>query len=516
MVRHILKIFFLTAVSWHTTSTLVMADFSKISPSRCESLKNANFTAIPDASTEVTSVSFVERKKDIPAFCQVEGYITNTIGIELRLPATNWNGKFIAVGCGANCGLLGGFNVRGCNDPLVRGYACIISDMGHKGRSLKGTLPAYRDALWAYNNLPAEVDFAYRATHVTALTGKAITEYAYQRIPNQSYFMGCSQGGRQALVEAQRFPRDFDGIVAGAPPYKIASRHWVYKLWRGEKLLNNKGELNLSLTDLSLVHRAVLAACDNDDNIRDGIISNPSVCHFNPEILLCETGKQHSCLSADQVDLVKKIYAGLVTSKGEKIVDGELPGTELNWGKYWGRQDIIEIFRYMAFSPDPGPGWQASDFNFDEDFKRMELMNSLYDSSNPDLRKFQLSGGKLLLYHGWADAVHPLQSVDYYENVEKIMGGRQQTQDFFRLFMVPGMNHCFGGKGASQIDYLTYLEDWVEKGRAPDRVVGHHEKISTQLDDKSFTRPIYPYPVRAVYKGAGDPNDASNFRPVSH
>ena len=408
--------------------------------------------------------------------------------------------------------------------------------MGHEGR--------IGDGLWAYSNLQAEIDWGYRATHVTALAGKVITERFYKKAPDKSYFMGCSTGGRQGMVEAQRFPWDFDGIIAGAPASDQSGIIMV-RLWAALAMRASDGASILSHADLQLVHNAVVAACDMNDGVRDGLIGDPRTCNFDPEELVCKGNSNTRRLSRQQANAVKKIYGGPMTSKGEKIyADGALmPGSELAFGEYYQSGHFssfdVDFLRYMAFIPDPGPNWQPSDLNFDRDYMRFGMMESLYAANNPDLRAFKGNGGKLIVYHGWADAgaggIPPLKTVDYYETAEKTMGGHAATRDFFRLFMIPGMGHCGGGEGADHIDFVSYLENWVENGQAPDVIVGAHidtDQFLSTHDSKSpnfsreyelflndprsvkFTRPVYPYPIQAKYKSMGDPNRAESFEPV--
>ena len=505
-------------------------------PEQCTALTQIDFSRIEDAPTQITAARLVETKGD-PVYCQVQGYVSPQVGFEIRLPVDNWNGKFMETGCAAACGTVM-INWL-CPSLLRKGYACIASDMGHEAQIENG--------LWAYNNLDAQTDWGYRAAHVTALAGKAITERFYKKSPDKSYFMGCSTGGREGLIEAQRFPWDFDGIIAGAPASGQAAIIMT-RLWAALAMRASDGTPILSHADLALVHNAVVAACDMNDGVRDGLIGDPRTCNFDPQNLVCQGNSNTQCLSRQQAQALKKIYGGPMTSRGQKIyADGGLMlGSELAFSEYYqsGRFSSFDVdfLRYMAFMPAPGPNWQISDLNFDRDYKRFGMMESLYAASNPDLRAFEANGGKLILYQGWADAgaggVPPLKAVNYYETAEKTMGGPIATGDFFRLFMIPGMGHCGGGEGPDHIDYVSYLENWVEHGQAPDVMVGAHidtarlARFLDTHDSKSpnfsreyelflndplsakFTRPIYPYPLEARYKGTGDPNRADSFEAV--
>ncbi|MDX2221363.1 MAG: tannase/feruloyl esterase family alpha/beta hydrolase, partial [Rhodospirillaceae bacterium] len=411
---------------------------------RCSALPATDFARIPDAASHVTAAKLVAASGDLPAYCQVEGYVAPNVGFELRLPADGWNGKFFKHGCGGFCG---GLYVTACDNPLKKGYACIVSDMGHKSTGL--------DAKWAYNNIQAEIDFGYRATHVSAVAGKAITEHFYAKAPSRAYYMGCSTGGRQGLVEAQRFPYDFDGIVAGAPVIDETGAG-LQLMWTVVVNRDKAGKQILGVDKLKMINDAVIAKCDLQDNVKDGIIGDPRACGWDPAELKCSGRDRPDCLTEAQVEVVRKINSGPKNSKGELLyTGGALPGSELNWidnyvskdggnATYW--NFIGDLWRYLGFHPDPGPNWQPTDFDFDRDYKRRGMMEGIYSGSNPDLRKFKAAGGKIISYQGWADqSVVPLNVIDYYELVERTMGGRAQTQDFFRLFMVPGMNHCRGG-----------------------------------------------------------------------
>jgi hypothetical protein len=492
----------------------------------CKSLVTRDFTTIQDAPTQITAADLVGASAGQPAMCLVKGYIATHVGIELRLPIENWNGKFLEVGCGGHCGMYFSFL---CNGPLRKGYACIASDMGHINSSSSDNFLPTLEGVWAYNDVQAQVDWGYRAAHVTALAGKAITQAYYQQSPARAYFFGCSTGGREGLVESQRFPWDFDGIAAGAAV--VNSSGWTMDVvWALAALTGKDGNPILSFADAQLVHAAAVSECDMDDGVKDGIISNPMACKFDPAVLQCKAGSTTSCLSADQVEAVRKVYAGPPASiiEVQTTTMGALRGSELNWvpggisGSFWsGSRYMKDLFAYSGFWPAPGPSWKLSNFDFDRDYKRLGMYAALANANNPDLRKFAAVGGKLIAYFGMYDESPP-ELPDYYETVERTMGGRAATQNFFRLFMIPGMNHCFAGEGAFSIDYLGYLEAWVEKGQAPDKMIGKHADglkwgNDYPWDDKipvAFTRPFYPYPTRAKYKGHGDPNNAVNFGPA--
>lgn len=487
----------------------------------CSALPAADFSAVADAPTQVTSATWAVAAPGIPAHCAVMGYVNPNVGIELHLPA-QWNGKFAKIGCGGFCGNT--FGARACAGLLSRGYACVMSDMGHRSTALDGK--------WAYNNLQAKFDFGIRAAHVSTLAGKAITAAFYGSGPRRAYYMGCSTGGRQGMMEAQRFPNDFDGIVAGAPVINELG-DGLTLMWNSVATLAKDGSQLFGPQDIRTLHEAVVAACDMNDGVKDGLIGDARSCRFDPGVLQCKPGATGGqCLSVAQVAAVRKIYGGPVDSKGQTLFPAAaLPGSEPNWiNTYIGANGkpstyytfVGDLFRYMAFYPDAGPAWQPTDMDWDVDPWRLDLGESLFNAQNPDLRRFKARGGKLLVYHGWSDqSVLTQPVIDYYETATRTMGGPQATRDFFRLFMIPGMNHCTGGDGAYQVDYLAYLDKWVEQGEAPDVLMGQHPAADAPAlppfgadplpaDKVAFSRPHFAYPALARY-AKGDPNKAASF-----
>lgn len=515
----------------------------KLTPAHCNALKQVDLSVIQDAPTQVTELKVIGGTSDNGAYCRISGYVWPQIGFELHVPLNDWNGRLLFLGCGGNCGETAWIFL--C--PAGKNYACITSDMGHRSTALQG--------LWAYNNLQARYDFTSRAVHVVTLAGKAIVENLYGMAPIKSLFQGCSNGGHEGLIEAQSFPWDFDGIIAGAPAVRY-SNVFVGFVWAVRALSDSKGDSLLLPGELHLIHRAALAKCDRDDGVADGVIGNPLACKFDPAELACRAGQTSDCLTAAQVDAVRKVYSGPVSSSGSKIFYGVLPGSELNWvdgpdrdpyirtvasaprdGYELMSDDATEMFRYMASVPGAGPGWKLGDFDIDRDYKRIGIADSPYGGENPDLRRFKNAGGRLLMYQGLTDIeVTPADAVDYYQTVERVIGDRTSTQDFFRLFLIPGMDHCTGGAGAFAVDYLSHLEKWVETGHGPDELIGAHVddvyltglhgpdnlwgsalSLALPLDESipvTFTRPIYPYPLTAKYVGKGDPTSAASFRAI--
>jgi hypothetical protein len=482
------------------------ADFAR----RCEAFAGQEFPAIPDAPTRIDSAVSVAASGDLPAYCALQATIKPNVGIELRLPTDRWNRKFFQYGRGGYCRAI---SMEYCDEPLRKGYACVITDHGHKSNEIDDT--------WMYDNLQARVDCGFRATHVATVAGKALTEKFYAKPPAHAYYMGCSTGGRLGLIEAQRFPWDFDGIVVGAPPAN-KSATGLGLLWAVAATLDAAGTPLLSAADIERVAQAALARCDRDDGVADGVIGNPRGCHFDPGELQCREpavsgGGAARCLRADQVAALRKIYQGPVTSGGLRLNRGApLPGSELNWvGSFVARdgnvsavhESMTAMFRYMN-DPKLGPDWDIRQFNWDQDYKRIALAEAVNNAANPDLRAFKAAGGKLMIFHGLADELITTESViDYFETVSRTMGGARTTDEFLRLYLLAGFNHCSGGVGATVVDYISQLENWVERGVAPNRLIaaklksspaGGPAAIRFPLDPANiaFTRLVLPYRTR--------------------
>lgn len=486
----------------------------------CDSIRTADFESVQDAATQITMTRVVAAAGAVPEHCRVEGYIAPNVGFVLRLPGkAAWNGKFSHMAPG---GYGGSVEVMApwCDDALRRGYACITQNTGHWGAR------GY-DAVWAFNNLQAEFDYGIRAAHVATLAGKAITERFYAAAPRYSYFMGCSGGGKQALVQAQRYPWNYDGMIAVEPSNPTITG--VVQLWNALATHDADGQPLFTAADLQVLHDGAIEKCDGLDGLKDGVIGAPQSCKFDPGVLACKAGQTSACLSSRQIEAARKVYAGPVTSTGRKLYfPASLGGEKGSFftGGPTGIDYKTQYWRYMGFEPDPGPAWKPTDFDFDVDWKRSFIKDAvLVASDNPDLRKLRAEDHKLMIVQGLEDSglPGPLVTMDYYEMVEKILGGRAETQKNVRLFMIPGRSHCVGGVGAAAVDMLGTIEAWVERGQAPDMIVGAHSdsnnvgdfiRLPDDLASARFTRPHFPYPLRTQYKGKGDPNDYRNFEAV--
>jgi len=443
------------------------------------------------------------RADDLPAFCRVAATLKpsadSDIKIEVWMPAANWNGKFQGVG---NGGWSGAISYGPLGAALRRGYAAGSTDTGHAGGS----------GSFALGHPEKLTDFAYRAVHEMTVKAKAIVAAFYGSGPRSSYWTGCSSGGKQGLKEAQRFPADYDGIVAGAPAnfwtHLMASGNWI-----GHATLKDPASY-IPREKYAVVHKAALDACDALDGVKDGLIEDPVRCRFDPKTLLCTGGDDPACLTAPQVEAARKIYTGAINSRTAKeIFPGLEPGSELGWAPMAGGPDAFPItadhFKYVVFKD---PSWDFRTLNFDRDVELADKLDNidggLLNATDPNMKEFFGRRGKLLLYHGWNDQlIAPRNTINYYKNVVGAAGGPAKAADSVRLFMVPGMTHCAGGEGPSSFDALSAMEQWVETGKAPNEIVASH--MTGGVADR--TRPLCSYPLVAQYKGTGSVDDAASF-----
>lgn len=498
---------------------------------RCESLAELK---LPDTTVtsaqEVAAGAFVPpaspmppaSAKDLPAFCRVMLTLKpakdSDIKVEVWLPLEGWNGKYRGQG---NGGFAGSIIYQTMGVAISEGYATASTDTGH---AAAGAI----DASWALGHPDKIIDFGWRAIHEMTVKAKAVIQAFYGRPSKWNYFSACSNGGRQGLMEAQRFPEDYDGIVAGAP-----ANYWTQVfsafLWNIQATANPASYIHAA--KVPAIAAAVNAACDAEDGVKDGVINDPRECHFDPKVLLCKEAENDSCLTGPQVAALKKIYEGPIDSKGKQMFPGFLPGGEQGGGGWT-----------IWIAQSPGKDWQtgfaAGFFNNMITTKQpvdlkiitpeaavklaQEQQGKTFDAVDPNLKPFMARGGKLIVYHGWSDAALPPQgAIQYFNSVGDSLGLVERAS-FMRLFMVPGMQHCAGGPGANSFgqfapagdpdhDIYKALEKWVEDGPAPDKL------IATKFgEDKSvkMTRPLCAYPKIARYKGTGDTNDAANFECV--
>jgi len=436
--------------------------------------------------------------KALPAFCRVAATLKPTgdseIKIEVWMPASGWNGKLQAVGNGAWAGTI---SYPAMATALAAGYAAASTDTGHEGNS-----PAF-----IAGHPEKLVDFAWRAVHEMTVAAKGVIAAYYDGGPKYSYWNGCSTGGRQALTEAQRFPADYDGIVAGAPA-NYTTRLQAIQIQIAQATHRDEASY-IPPVKYAAIHQAVLDKCDALDGVKDGVLENPTRCKFDPKVLECKGADGPSCLTAPQVELVRKVYAGLVSARtGQNIFPGIQPGSELGWQMLSGPKPMdyaVDMYRLAAFHD---PAWDYLKFDADTDVARAEKqIGALMNSIEPNIMPF-LSHGKLLQYHGWSDpGIPPESSVNYYQSVAAELGGTAKVKDSYRLFMVPGMFHCGGGDGTSTFDMVAALDKWVTSGKPPEQIPA--SRVRAGKVDR--TRPLCPYPQAAVYKGSGSVDEAGNF-----
>jgi feruloyl esterase len=430
---------------------------------------------------------------NLPAICRVAATLKPTsdsdIRIEIWMPSQGWNGKLESVGNGAWAGNIG---YRDLATAVTAGYAAASTDTGHSETT----------AAFVVGHPEKLIDFAYRAVHEMTLASKAITAAYYGKNPARAYFNGCSTGGRQALTEAQRYPDDYDGIVAGAaanyPTHLQGAQVWTTQI-------TNQSDGYIPPAKYQLIHKAVLEACDALDGVKDRVLEDPRPCHFDPRALLCKGPDAETCLTPAQVDVAGKIYAG----PGASLFPGLERGSELGWATLSGPKPMAlaaETYQYLVFK---NPNWDYLKFDPARDMAIADKeIGPVMNAIDPNLKPFFSHGGKLLMYHGWADpGIAPQNSVNYFTSVEDTLGGKLKTENSIRLFMVPGMGHCAGGDGTDDFDKIGALATWVESNKAPDHIPASH-KTKGAIDR---TRPLCPYPQTAHYQGSGSTDDAANF-----
>jgi len=497
-----------------------LVDYSKaeLEPDKaCEVLSMFESKEIVQIKASSIPVSNAE-----PPHCRVTGLLDPEIAFEVSLPA-RWNGRFYMIGNGGHAGeaLNDAGRVGQRNEALRLGFAFAQTNTGHDSSKEPG-------ATFVLSNPQKAIDYAYRAVHLTATTAKDITNYYYGKPISYSYWNSCSNGGRQGLIEAQRFPEDFDGIVANAP-WADQTGFTIGAMWNQKALSEAPG----TAAKLNLLAGSVMAKCDAIDGLKDGLIDDPRKCDFDParDVPVCSPGTDHEdCLTAAQAAAIAKVYGGPI-SNGEQFFPGFMPGSEAVMPNFFGGgtssgwMNMIvsaqsdgkpadftlaeDTMRYLVHKP-PKPNYDYRTFDFDRDIHLLDEWSKQADAKNPDLSKFRKRGGKLLMTYGWADSIlQPMMGVNYYE--QALAKNGPGTAGFFRLFMVPGMAHCSGGIGPDRFDPMTAIVNWVEKSQAPASILASRV-VDTQVER---TRPLCPYPQVARYTGQGSIDEAANFRCVN-
>jgi feruloyl esterase len=484
------------------------ADHESVPVATCEHLA-ASWSApgaIVTGAQAVASGGFVPpgaataaaTRAPLPAFCRVSLKLTPSVDSDIRsevwLPLAGWNGRLLEVGNGAWGGSV---QYAALGDALRRGYAAASTDTGHTGA----------DASFAMGHPEKLIDFGYRAVHETARHAKAIVAAVYGVMPRVSYFDGCSGGGRMSFMEAQRFPEDFDGIIAGAPGYNRTDV--AFQTLGMAQATHVSRESFIPPAKYAVIHQAALNACDALDGLKDGLIADPTRCRFDPAALRCAGADGPGCLTDAQVIAARRIYAPVIDPHtGAPIASGLEPGSEMQWGGVAGDQPhsmYNDLLRFIVMK-DPSWDYRTLDVGRQLDLAR-QADRGVLAATSTDLTAFSRHGGRLLVYHGWSDQnIPPRESVHYHDGVVATMG-KEKAAEVMRLFMVPGMGHCGGGDGPNEFDRLTALEDWREHGKAPDVIV------ASQIRDGRVvrTRPLCAYPRIATYRGSGNVNHAESF-----
>ena len=539
-----------------TSSESGLAALAAVAPvSDCGGLVSADLSAVVGAPTKVISAVPVPDGKPAP-YCDVKGNIDPHVGFEVRLPLAGWTQRSVQTGCGGYCGSLSPRlnNTDGC-EPATNGELAIVStDMGREG--------GMNDADYFATHYDARIDFAYRGQHLTHVAAKALIKKYYGQAAKFSYFSGCSDGGREALMEAQRFPDDFDGIIAGAPASMFVTQNTYFWQWSVFGNTGADGKPILTADKLPILHQAVLDQCDALDGLKDGLISDPLGCHPDFSTIQCKPGQDPAtCVTPAQIKVALGVYSGAHDSEGNRLFPGGImPGSEMYWGGSFAKPAGTDLtgtagvagmangtYKYLAFEKNPPVDSTSKDLKFTKaEFAEITKLRGLYDATDADLKPFASHGGKLIMFHGTYDGgMSPYNTILYYMEIEKIMG-KTAAENFARLYIFPGGYHCSGGEGPFRVGLLYPLMAWVEKGHAPNMLVASHVPSDTRkpgaprapapaaapnaaavrdaLQPQSpapteaapdIIRPVFPYPMIAKYKGAGDTNDPKNFTAVA-
>ena len=443
-----------------------------------------------------TAPGGAEALQKLPAFCRVVATLKPTgdssIGTEIWLPASGWNGKLLAVGSG---GWGGAISYDALADGVRRGYATVATDDGHKGGG----------AAFVVGHPEKLIDFAYRAEHEMTLEAKVLIKAFYGREARHAYWSGCSGGGREGLLQAARYPEEFDGVIAGDAA-DVRRNAWA--LWLAVQTFKDP-DAQIPPAKYPMIHQAVLNACDAQDGLKDGLLSEPDRCAIDFKVLECKGADSTACLTARQVRSAQAIVSPAKTAKGEILFPRLEPGTELRWARLAGgpapNELFLDQFRYLVY---PNVDWDWRTFDLERDAARAHEVNKDVLELNPNLAAFAKRGGKLLMYHGWADQqVAPGSSVEFYKTAVSLSPNPADAPSWIRLFMAPGMGHCAGGEGPNDFDAIAALERWVEQGTAPAQIIASHSS-GGRVDR---TRPLCPYPQVARYKGSGSIDEAASF-----
>ncbi len=492
----------------------------------CSSIATlTSFAADPRYPTAIASTTVVPAAGGNPEYCDVKGMIAPQTHFDLQLPVSTWQGRYLQNGCGGYCGTVSNQTFPSCDAQLGGDFAMATDDEGHVTAAGLGGA-----GLFAFNDQKLRDEYGYESEQALYVVAKQIINYYYGVGPHYTYYNGCSDGGREAMEMAERYPDDFNGIIAGAPeviagPLNAEMQTWAYKVNVGPG-----GNAILTAAKAPALAQAVINQCGHDDGTDDGIITDPRDCHFNPASIECPAGTDtNSCLTPPQVQVVRELYQGPVDEHGRRLYPGGLPyGSEGGWGvfalppasatgapvpataslDYFGLS--LPYLRYQLLPPGrlgPDPSqWQFTD----QGFREMFPSANTWDAMDTNLTAFRRHGGRLIMWQGWADnGIPPFGTVDYYDTLTQRMGGLGATQGFARLFMFPTVYHCGGGYANSSFDLVYPMVQWVEQRNAPSQVIA-----TDTIGGSALTRPVYPYPDIPRYNGSGPTNVASSFHPV--
>lgn len=500
----------------------------------CLDLVDTDLTSIGGVGSVVITAE--ETTSDGKAVCAITGKLAPEINFQILLPMKSWTGRYLQVGCGGLCGniTLSSGASAGCMVLADGEFVMAATDMGHQSSDETWGLDAQKRA-----------DFAYRAQHLTALSAKALITKYYGQEPKYAYFNGCSDGGREALMEAMRYPDDFDGIIAGAPAMLFQVQNTLYHGWMARSNTDENGKIILTSDKLPILYNAVIKACDGNDGLADGIIGQPALCQFDPKVLICEGTDSRNCLTEAQAMVAQKFYEG--PKEGDVYLTAGQPvyGSELEWqgvyvtdsadGSLMSEMAVTPVLRYLAFA-NPRPDMTIKDLEFTtQTLNELQARHPLYDATNADLLAFAQNGGKLIMWHGLADShIAPANTVSLYNAMGDLLG-REIRQNFSRLYLLPAVGHCSGGQGPSNVDLLSAMMDWVEGGIAPDAIITSSTAETSSFGQPDFgennqnahrpqkmdlgvlplpnmTRPVWPYPYIAQYSGDGDYTNAQSWQ----
>lgn len=500
----------------------------------CASLTRVNITDIGDNGSSITSAE--ETTSQNITMCTVKGVLAPAIHFQVNLPLKTWTQRYLQTGCGGLCGsiTLDSYASDGCLPLLGGSFVIAATDMGHDQND---------PSSWGLDS-QKRADFAYRAQHITSLAARRLIKSFYGQNERYSYFNGCSDGGREALMTVQRYPRDFDGVIAGAPAMLFQVQNTLFHGWLARSNMDTNDKAILLSGKLPVLHQAVMDACDTLDGVKDGIIASPAACKFNPQSIECavDAADTTNCLTTAEVQVVQKIYAGPKDDQARGYLTAGQPlyGSELNWkGVYvpdspeqplFSTFIVLPVLQYLAFML-PMPEFTIQELQFtNQTLDALRARHPFFDATNTKIEDFVNDGRKLILWHGLADPhISPSNTVSYYNALVRDLG-RDKVDKFLRMYLVPGMSHCMGGDGLNTLDLLSAMIAWVEEGKAPTSIIASNaakpippgpppkEFENIDLPDDlsvglpNMTRPLYPYPITSKYTGQGSIYDATNWK----